>query len=177
MVNEWKNFFLWSNNLKFFIIIKITYTKYQYKGLKQNCRVWWTRKGLPSAPGPQSSSPETTINNYCSFLRMLPDEFVPIYHILGRKIPWTEEPGGLQSVGVAKSQTWLSWLSTQLFTCFGKIILKKIFNCYVHTIFLPFPPHTDQEVKLWNPLPQGFLWCFSFWKLNIPEVTGSFHCL
>ena len=36
---------------------------------------------------------------------MLPDEFVPIYHILGRKIPWTEEPGGLQSVGVAESQT------------------------------------------------------------------------
>ena len=24
------------------------------------------------------------------------------------KIPWTEEPGGLQSVGLQKSQTWLS---------------------------------------------------------------------
>ena len=30
--------------------------------------------------------------------------------ILTRKIPWTEEPGGLQSIG-AQSQTWLSTYS------------------------------------------------------------------
>ena len=28
--------------------------------------------------------------------------------ILAWEIPWTEEPGGLQSMGAAKSQTWLS---------------------------------------------------------------------
>ena len=28
--------------------------------------------------------------------------------ILAWRIPWTEEPGGLQSIGVAKSQAWLS---------------------------------------------------------------------
>ena len=28
--------------------------------------------------------------------------------ILGWEIPWTEEPGGLQSMGLQKSQTWLS---------------------------------------------------------------------
>ena len=28
--------------------------------------------------------------------------------ILAWRIPWTEEPGGLQSMGVAKSRTWLS---------------------------------------------------------------------
>ena len=28
--------------------------------------------------------------------------------ILAWRIAWTEEPGGLQSLGIAKSQTWLS---------------------------------------------------------------------
>ena len=28
--------------------------------------------------------------------------------ILAWRIPWTEEPGGLQSSGLQKSQTWLS---------------------------------------------------------------------
>ena len=32
--------------------------------------------------------------------------------ILARRIPWTEEPGGLQSIG-CQSQRWLKWLSTQ----------------------------------------------------------------
>ena len=31
--------------------------------------------------------------------------------ILAWRIPWTEEPGGLQSMGVMKSRTWLKWLS------------------------------------------------------------------
>ena len=29
-------------------------------------------------------------------------------NILARKIPWSEEPSGLQSMGLQKSQTWLS---------------------------------------------------------------------
>ena len=32
--------------------------------------------------------------------------------ILTWRIPWTEEPGGLESTGV-QSQTWLKWFSTQ----------------------------------------------------------------
>ena len=28
--------------------------------------------------------------------------------ILAWRIPWTEEPGGLQSIGVSKNQTWVS---------------------------------------------------------------------
>ena len=32
--------------------------------------------------------------------------------ILGWRIPWTEEPGGLQSIGSQKSQTQLSDLTT-----------------------------------------------------------------
>ena len=31
--------------------------------------------------------------------------------ILAWRIPWTEESGGLQPMGVAKSQTWLKWLA------------------------------------------------------------------
>ena len=28
------------------------------------------------------------------------------------RIPWTEEPGGLESIGFTQSRTWLKWLST-----------------------------------------------------------------
>ena len=34
--------------------------------------------------------------------------YIPLWQFLARKIPWTEEPGGLQSLGVAKSRTRLS---------------------------------------------------------------------
>ena len=34
--------------------------------------------------------------------------------ILAWRIPWTEEPGGLQSMGIAKSQTQLSDLTTTI---------------------------------------------------------------
>ena len=33
---------------------------------------------------------------------------------LAWKIPWTEEPGRLQSMGVTKSQTWLSRETTSM---------------------------------------------------------------
>ena len=34
--------------------------------------------------------------------------------VLPWRVPWTEEPGGLQSIGSQKSQTQLKQLSTQL---------------------------------------------------------------
>ena len=39
---------------------------------------------------------------------LLEKEMAPHSSILAWKIPWTEEPGGLQVQGVAKSQTRLS---------------------------------------------------------------------
>ena len=36
------------------------------------------------------------------------EEMATHSRILAWEIPWTEEPGGLQSIGVAKSQTQLS---------------------------------------------------------------------
>ena len=59
--------------------------------------------------------------------------------ILAWRTPWTEEPGGLQSMGVAKSQTllkrlrmhWLKWLSTHtssnLFLFLLNLLLKYLF--------------------------------------------------
>ena len=38
----------------------------------------------------------------------LEEEMITHSSILARKIPWTEEPGKLQSMGVTKSQTQLS---------------------------------------------------------------------
>ena len=37
----------------------------------------------------------------------LEEEMVTHSNILGWKIPWTEEPGGLEPMGLPKSQTWL----------------------------------------------------------------------
>ena len=38
----------------------------------------------------------------------LEEEMATHSSILAWRIPWTEEPGGLQSVGISKSQIWLS---------------------------------------------------------------------
>ena len=42
----------------------------------------------------------------------LEKEMATCLGILAWRIPWTEEPDGLQSLGLQKSQTWLKWLST-----------------------------------------------------------------
>ena len=38
----------------------------------------------------------------------LEKEMATYFSILAWRVTWIEEPGGLQSMGVAKSQTWLS---------------------------------------------------------------------
>ena len=42
----------------------------------------------------------------------LQEEMATLSSILAWRIPWTEEPGGLQSIGSKKSQTRLKQLST-----------------------------------------------------------------
>ena len=45
----------------------------------------------------------------------LEEEIATHSNILAQKIPWTEENGGLQSMGLQKSWTWLSdWAHTQI---------------------------------------------------------------
>ena len=39
---------------------------------------------------------------------LLQEEMAPHSSTLAREIPWTEKPGGLQSMGLKKSQMWLS---------------------------------------------------------------------
>ena len=56
----------------------------------------------------------------------LEEEMATHSSILAWKIPWTEEPGGLQSMGVTKNQTQMSeraqdnllYKNTFIFTCF-----------------------------------------------------------
>ena len=38
----------------------------------------------------------------------LEEEMATHYSLLAWEIPWTEEPGGLQTMGSQRSQTWLS---------------------------------------------------------------------
>ena len=51
--------------------------------------------------------------------------------VLGWRIPWTEEPGGQQSMGSQKSWTQLKQLSTYtcMHTCKCKIQLIKVKRC------------------------------------------------
>ena len=55
-------------------------------------------------------SPSSSIGQICFQTRRNPLEKGMATHssILGWRIPWTEEPGRLQSMGVAKSHTWLN---------------------------------------------------------------------
>ena len=49
----------------------------------------------------------------------LEKEMATHFSILAWEMPWTEEPGGLQSMGSPKSQTWLSdWTTTYRFFIF-----------------------------------------------------------
>ena len=58
--------------------------------------------------------------------------------ILAQKIPWTEEPGGIQSTGSQKSQTQLSnYTSTQLRVYWLSRILRKVLFV-LHDIYLIF---------------------------------------
>ena len=64
----------------------------------------------------------------------LEEEMVSHSSILDGRIPWTEEPGGLQSMGSQKSQTQLSvWAHTGM-------LMKAAFVCniYVANIFLSY---------------------------------------
>ena len=58
--------------------------------------------------------------------------------VLAWRIPWTEEPGGLQSLG-SQSQTWLKWLSTQVaHTCCCEnftIISRTLLSLPTETLF------------------------------------------
>ena len=58
----------------------------------------------------------------------LEEEMATGSSILAWRIPWTEEPGGLQSTG-SQSQTWLEH---------GKAT-KRLHNCWAHTLQTPSP--------------------------------------
>ena len=49
--------------------------------------------------------------------------------ILAGKISWTEEPGGLQSIGL-QSQTWLSTLNIILKSLLINVPFEKMINVY-----------------------------------------------
>ena len=57
----------------------------------------------------------------------LEEEMATHSSILAWKIPWTEEPDGLQSMGVAKSRTQLNDLATkQQLACLGSFTLMHV---------------------------------------------------
>ena len=69
----------------------------------------------------------------------------PYSSTLAWKIPWTEEPGGLQSMGSLKSQTWLSDFP---------------FTFYFHALEKAMATHSS--VLAWR-IPRGSLVGFHLW--------------
>ena len=93
--------------------------------------------------------------------------------ILAWRIPWTEEPGGLQSTGVTKSRTQLSDFT---FTFFSFIKSSKILCVSLEVeprpclkaivLFL----HCSSLASA-SPFP----WIATVWKASMPRIpTGSF---
>ena len=75
----------------------------------------------------------------------LEEEMATHTSILARKIPWTEEPGGLQSIGLHRVRR--DW-ATKLVCHLWKIILQKKKNYVVSFSQWEFP--NIDEVNLWK---------------------------
>ena len=106
--------------------------------------------------------------------------------ILAWRIPWTEEPGGLQSTGVTKSWTWL-WLSFH-WNCYNNLLCLKhdewhllFFVCFISgngTIYLSgcsgqsreSPPSIQSTSNPVNPpfptfIPLSNPFLYPFWSI------------
>ena len=87
----------------------------------------------------------------------LAKEMATHFSILAWRIPWTEEPGGLQCPGSKKSRTRLKWLNNN-----NILQLKKKLNHIVYDLWrlvLPPPPPTEHKAleKLYLSKVNSFL--------------------
>ena len=99
-------------------------------------------------------------------------------------ILWTEEPGGLQSMGVAKSKTWLSNTTLSPHGCSFKSWERLKFHSELQTrcsVVLDFLKHlsiSPQHLKideslpayLMNQVPSCVKW--EFWALHLGSISG-----
>ena len=68
--------------------------------------------------------------------------------ILAWRIPWTEEPGGLQAIGLQRVGH--NWATNITFTIVYKI---QLFCCFVLSLMDPAPWLTLSAVCFWNYMP------------------------
>ena len=77
----------------------------------------WLSLGFPSGPmiknPPAMQEPQEMRVRSPSWEKSLEEGLAIHFSILAGRIPWTEEPGGLQSMGL-QSQARLKWLSTHM---------------------------------------------------------------
>ena len=96
---------------------------------------------------------------------------------LAWKIPWTEEPGRLQSMGVAKSQTWLSDFT---FTFHFHALEKEMATR--SSILAWRIPWTEEPGGLWSLGSQSQTWLkrlsmHTHIIINITENRSSTNCI
>ena len=77
----------------------------------------------------------------------LENEMATHFSILAWRIPWTEEPGRLQFVGLQKSQTWLSdWTTRKV--CLLSVISSPTGTVVFH-LYNPSAKHRECSVNVW----------------------------
>ena len=81
--------------------------------------------------------------------------------ILAWEIPWTEEPGGLQSMGSWVRHDWSNWAYTCFLKCF-----KIIFPLYLYIIFIISFSYTVEHAEYSLP-NQGWNLCSLQWKHRV----------
>ena len=76
--------------------------------------------------------------------------------ILAWRIPWTEEPGGLQSIGL-QSQTWLKWPSMHVYKEKREILASVVDGFLVPVSILSWGLTTAPGLRICTPheLSQG----------------------
>ena len=101
----------------------------------------------------------------------LEKEMAPPSNTLAWKIPWTEEPGRLQSTGSQRvGHDWATSLSCPNF-CW-KDLCFLIIN-YVILFFFPVPLATAEASLVWELIFPFILWCQSHLVLFLPFFFNS----
>ena len=94
--------------------------------------------------------------------------------IIAWKTPWTEEPGGLQSKGVAKSQTRLSEWAQKAFRKIWKVTIFMIIDLFAFRIHLLLVYHF--WVSEWSrsvDLQPGMQWVCNWYPRNEWKNSGD----
>ena len=133
---------------------------------------------------PQRTKPTAIIDRTSKLKILLEEEMATHSSILAWRIPWTEEPCGLQSTGSQKSQTWLSEHSAASSNRFYKSVIR-VWNDHTSLWESLLKPHSSLILCMGTELlvqglgivayPQGWkdtTLSFMSWAIRALIISG-----